>query len=290
MNKVRDFLIFLIFLILYFFYHLNNTEANLSIRLYFFSLQTPSLIYTQRFHFIICIHKQFYYYPKNTVPPGIMSITRKNSMKMVSGFINNIGAGDSKFFDEEANPDKIKKLLDNASINKQSGINERLRALKWLLAQTTSGKDVSQFFPDVVKNVIVKDVEVKKFVYMYLSYYADQDDTTRELALLSINSFQRDMSSPNMLLRSLALRVMCSIRIRDIIQLQMLAVSTCARDSSPYVRKTAAYALPKLYRLDPEQKPQLVEILSKLIGDKSILVFGSALASFNEICPNQLGM
>jgi AP-3 complex subunit beta len=219
-----------------------------------------------------------------------MSITRKNSMKMVSGFINNIGAGDSKFFDEEANPDKIKKLLDNASINKQSGINERLRALKWLLAQTTSGKDVSQFFPDVVKNVIVKDVEVKKFVYMYLSYYADQDDTTRELALLSINSFQRDMSSPNMLLRSLALRVMCSIRIRDIIQLQMLAVSTCARDSSPYVRKTAAYALPKLYRLDPEQKPQLVEILSKLIGDKSILVFGSALASFNEICPNQLGM
>ena len=100
-----------------------------------------------------------------------MSIVRKSSMsKVITSAFTNIGSGDSKFFDEEANPAKIKKLLDNSSINKQSGINERLRALKWLLAQTTSGKDVSQFFPDVVKNVIVKDVQVKKFVYMYLTY------------------------------------------------------------------------------------------------------------------------
>ena len=213
------------------------------------------------------------------------------SKKMIDGIqsaFTSIGKGDSKFFDEEANPDKIRKLLDNSSHNKQAGINERCRALKWLLAQTTSGKDVSQFFPDVVKNVIVTDVQVKKFVYMYLTYYADATAETRELSLLSINSFQRDMSSPNMLLRSLALRVMCSIRIRDIIQLQMLAVSTCARDSSPYVRKTAAYALPKLYRLDPDQKGPIIEILTLLIGDKSTLVFGSALTAFNEICPEQI--
>jgi AP-3 complex subunit beta len=212
----------------------------------------------------------------------------KKIAKAFSSAISSIGKGDAKFFDEEANPTKIRKLLDNSSINKQAGINERLRALKWLLAQTASGKDVSEFFPDVVKNVIVTDVQVKKFVYMYLTYYADATAETRELALLSINTFQRDMSSPNQLLRSLALRVMCSIRIRDIVQLQMLAVNTCARDSSPYVRKTAAYALPKLYRLDPDQKPQLVEILDKLIGDNSTLVFGSAIAAFNEICPEQL--
>jgi len=217
-----------------------------------------------------------------------MSTSIKKAGLAFSAALTSIGKGDAKFFDEEANPQKIRKLLDNSSINKQSGINERLRALKWLLAQTTSGKDVSAFFPDVVKNVIVTDVQVKKFVYMYLTYYADATAETRELALLSINTFQRDMSSPNQLLRSLALRVMCSIRIRDIVQLQMLAVSTCARDSSPYVRKTAACALPKLYRLDPEQKPQLVEILLLLIGDKSTLVFGSAIASFNEICPEQL--
>ena len=213
-----------------------------------------------------------------------------SSLKAGMRGIKALGSGDSVFFDEGANPGMIRRQLDGASITSQAGINERARALKWLLAQTTSGKDVSQYFPDVVKNVIAKDVQVKKLVYMYLTHYADADAETRELALLSINTFQRDMSSPNMLLRSLALRVLCSIRIKDIVTLQMLAASTCARDSSPYVRKTAAHALSKLYRLDPEQKPQIVEILGKLIGDSSTLVFGSALAVFHEICPERLDL
>ena len=75
--------------------------------------------------------------------------------------IKAIATGDSVYFDEGANPATIKKQLDGSSINSQAGINERTRALKWLLAQTTSGRDVSEFFPDVVKNVIAKDVQVK---------------------------------------------------------------------------------------------------------------------------------
>ena len=168
--------------------------------------------------------------------------SRSGSSSLGSSFkagLTAMATGDSVFFDESASPAMIKKQLDGSSINSQAGINERARALKWLLAQTTSGKDVSVFFPDVVKNVIATDVQVKKLVYMYLTHYADATAETRELALLSINTFQRDMSSPNMLLRSLALRVMCSIRIKDIVTIQMLAASTCARDSSPYVRKTA---------------------------------------------------
>ena len=38
---------------------------------------------------------------------------------------------------------------------------------------------------------------------------------------------------------------------------------------SPYVRKTAAHAIPKLYSLDPEQKDQLVEIIEKLLKDQT---------------------
>jgi AP-3 complex subunit beta len=52
-------------------------------------------------------------------------------------------------------------------------------------------RDVSQYFPDVVKNVIVESMEVKKLVYMYLVAYAQLKP---ELALLSINSFQKDLS------------------------------------------------------------------------------------------------
>ena len=53
----------------------------------------------------------------------------------------------------------------------------------------------------------------------------------RELALLSIASFQKDLADSSQMIRSLALRVMTSIRVRDIVVVQVLAVSKCARDS-----------------------------------------------------------
>ena len=89
-------------------------------------------------------------------------------------------------------------------------------------------------------------------VYMYLSHYCDFNHACREMALLSINSFQKDLAASNQLIRAMALRVMTSIRVPDIIQIQMLAVRKCAADSSPYVRRCAANAAPKLSMLDRE--------------------------------------
>jgi AP-3 complex subunit beta len=73
-------------------------------------------------------------------------------------------------------------------------------------------------------------VEVKKLVYMYLVHHADANATCRELALLAINSFQRDLADPNQLIRALALRVLCSIRVREIVQIQLMSVKKCATD------------------------------------------------------------
>lgn len=157
--------------------------------------------------------------------------------------------------------------------------------MKWLLAMMSKGRDVSEFFPDVVKNVVVKSIEVKKMVYLYLVHYADYDATIREISLLSVNSFQKDMGGSNPLIRGLALRVMTSIRVADLIQLQLMAVRKCAGDTSPYVRKCAATALTKIYALDVEQLPYLKEIMAQLLTDSQTMVLGSVMASFNEICP-----
>lgn len=157
--------------------------------------------------------------------------------------------------------------------------------MKLLLAMQSKGRSIPEFFPDVVKNVVVKNIEVKKMVYMYLVHYADYDATCREIALLSINSFQKDMAGSNQLIRGLALRVMTSIRVPDIIQIQLLAARKCASDSSPYVRKCVANALSKIFSLDPEQLEHLKQLLEKLLKDSSTMVLGSAVAAFNEICP-----
>jgi AP-3 complex subunit beta len=131
----------------------------------------------------------------------------------------------------------------------------------------------------------VKSIELKKMVYIFLVHYADYDNNCREIALLSINSFQKDMSESNQLIRGLALRVMTSIRVNDIIQIQLLAARKCAVDSSPYVRKCAANALAKIYNIDNNQIDHLKQIIEKLLKDSSTMVLGSAVAAFNEICP-----
>ncbi len=119
--------------------------------------------------------------------------------------------------------------------------------MKWLLASISKGRDVSDFYPHVVKLVGAVSLEVRKMVYMYLVQYADHDATTRELSLLSINAFQRGLGDTEQLIRALALRVLTSIRIPDILQIQILAIQKCAKDRSPYVRKCAANALAKLH-------------------------------------------
>eukprot|EP00516_Mucochytrium_quahogii_P002969 CAMPEP_0203760564 /NCGR_PEP_ID=MMETSP0098-20131031/13832_1 /ASSEMBLY_ACC=CAM_ASM_000208 /TAXON_ID=96639 /ORGANISM=" , Strain NY0313808BC1" /LENGTH=951 /DNA_ID=CAMNT_0050654183 /DNA_START=646 /DNA_END=3501 /DNA_ORIENTATION=+ len=80
---------------------------------------------------------------------------------------------------------------------------------------------------------------------------------------------------------------MTSIRVRDIIQLQLMAVQKCALDSSGYVRKTAAHALPKIYSIDQGLQEELIELIVKLLSDRSPLVVGSAMAAFQEVCPTK---
>jgi AP-3 complex subunit beta len=133
----------------------------------------------------------------------------------------------------------IRKQLDSSSDR------EKLEAMKRLLALVSKGRNVAEFFAQVVKNVAVPNVEVRKLVYIYLLRYADHEP---DLALLSINTFQRDLADREPLIRAMALRVLAGIRVPSIGSLVVLAIKKAASDVSPYVRKNAALAIPKCYR------------------------------------------
>nr|XP_019935064.1 PREDICTED: AP-3 complex subunit beta-2 isoform X2 [Paralichthys olivaceus] len=177
--------------------------------------------------------------------------------------------------------DDLKEMLDS---NKDS---LKLEAMKRIVAMIARGKNASDLFPAVVKNVACKNIEVKKLVYVYLVRYAEEQ---QDLALLSISTFQRGLKDPNQLIRASALRVLSSIRVTIIVPIMMLAIKEAASDMSPYVRKTAAHAIPKLYSLDPEQKDQLIEIIEKLLADKTTLVAGSVVMAFEEVCPERIDL
>uniref|UniRef100_A0A8B9KL16 AP-3 complex subunit beta n=1 Tax=Astyanax mexicanus TaxID=7994 RepID=A0A8B9KL16_ASTMX len=145
--------------------------------------------------------------------------------------------------------DDLKEMLDS---NKDS---LKLEAMKRIVAMIARGKNASDLFPAVVKNVACKNIE-----------------------------------DPNQLIRASALRVLSSIRVTIIVPIMMLAIKEAASDMSPYVRKTAAHAIPKLYSLDPEQKDQLIEVIEKLLADKTTLVAGSVVMAFEEVCPERIDL
>ncbi|XP_078286079.1 AP-3 complex subunit beta-2 isoform X2 [Rhinoraja longicauda] len=177
--------------------------------------------------------------------------------------------------------DDLKEMLDS---NKDS---LKLEAMKRIVAMIARGKNASELFPSVVKNVACKNIEVKKLVYVYLVRYAEEQ---QDLALLSISTFQRGLKDPNQLIRAGALRVLSSIRVIIIVPIMMLAIKEAASDMSPYVRKTAAHAIPKLYSLDQDQKDQLIEVIEKLLADKTTLVAGSVVMAFEEVCPERIDL
>ena len=145
--------------------------------------------------------------------------------------------GDAQFWEETISPTTIRNELSGCDPSNPNSTPTLQKGMKWLLASISKGRDVSDFYPHVVKLVGATSLEVRKMVYMYLVQYADHDSTTRELSLLSINSFQRGLADSEQLIRALALRVLSSIRIPDILQIQILGVQKCSQDTSPYVRK-----------------------------------------------------
>ena len=171
----------------------------------------------------------------------------------------------------------------------------------------SKGRNVSEYFAQVVKNVASPSLEVRKLVYIYLLRYAEAEP---DLVLLSINTFQRDLADSSPLIRAMALRVLSGIRVPTIASLVVLAIKKCAADTSPYVRKAAALSIPKCYRcvsppmegilettltrvchsLDESQLPSLIEILSTLLRDRSPLSIGSVAIAFEAVCPTRLDL
>lgn len=192
-----------------------------------------------------------------------------------------IGAvlSDAQYFESSmVRVEDIRRQLDSRSLK------DKLDAMKRVVALISLGKDASTFFPDVVKNVVAPSLDVKKLVYLYLVHYAEDK---QDLALLAINSFQKDLSDHNQHIRALSLRVLSSIRVKVILQVVILAISKSAKDSSAYVRKAAAHAICKVCSLDSASKELLMEPLEDLISDRSTQVLGSAIAAFEEVCPNE---
>ncbi|OBZ68072.1 Beta-adaptin-like protein C [Grifola frondosa] len=159
---------------------------------------------------------------------------------------------------------------------------KRKDAIKKVIANMTVQKDVSGLFPDVLKNMQTDDLEQKKLVYLYLMNYAK---TQPELVILAVNTFVKDTDDPNPLVRVLAIRTMGCLRAEKIIDYLCDPLQKCLKDDNPYVRKTAALCVAKLYDLKPELviEDGFLEQLQEMIADSNPMVVANTVAALTDI-------
>ncbi|KVH91847.1 hypothetical protein Ccrd_006125 [Cynara cardunculus var. scolymus] len=170
--------------------------------------------------------------------------------------------------------------------------DKRKDAVKKVIAAMTVGKDVSSLFTDVLNCMQTENLELKKLVYLYLINYAKSQP---DLAILAVNTFVKarsrrssDSQDPNPLIRALAVRTMGCIRVDKITEYLCDPLQRCLKDDDPYVRKTAAICVAKLYDINAElvEDRGFLEALKDLISDNNPMVVANAVAALAEIQDN----
>ncbi|CED84504.1 vesicle-mediated transport-related protein [Phaffia rhodozyma] len=195
---------------------------------------------------------------------------------------------DAKFFTRG----KIQELRmelqqsgDSGSTKKDKAWLKRKIVLKKVVANMTMGNDMSPLFPDVIQSMPIQVLEIKKMVYLFLINYGrfKPDDTSA-----AIPCFLADCEDRNPLIRALALRTMTSIPLPAMVSAVIDPLRHGLKDADPYVRKTAALSVAKLYstpigRQALDRSPAFISSLRDLLADSNPTVVANAVASLVEI-------
>ena len=189
-----------------------------------------------------------------------------------------ISQGGTKYF-QNRNPEdaELQEGLNSLKLDKQKD------AMKQIIASMTIGKDVSKLFPDVVKIIRTKNIELKKLVYLYLINYAKIKPDLIFLAVAAFHSDAKEGATP--LIRGLAIRTMGCIQVTEVVSYLCETLTYCFKDKDPYVRKIAALCVPKLYLTSPQlvRENGFLNVLHECLKDDNPVVVANSMQALNEI-------
>ncbi|KAE8623156.1 hypothetical protein XENTR_v10005520 [Xenopus tropicalis] len=182
---------------------------------------------------------------------------------------------------------ELKRALSNPNIQA-----DRLRyrnVIHKVIRHMTQGVDVSSVFMEMVKASATVDIVQKKLVYLYMCTYACQKP---DLALLAINTLCKDCSDPNPMVRGLALRSMCNLRMPGIIEYIQQPIHNGLRDKASYVRRVAVLGCSKMHSQqgDVEVDGVVVNELYSLLRDPDPIVVVNCLRALEEILKGEGGV
>lgn len=185
---------------------------------------------------------------------------------------------DSKYF-TTTKKGEIFELKSELNSDKKE---KKREAVKKVIASMTVGKDVSALYPDVANCMQTDNLELKKLVYLYMMNYSKSQP---DMAIISVNTFVKDCEDPNPLIRALAVRTMGCIRVDKITEYLCEPLRKCLKDEDPYVRKTAAVSVAKLFDINSAlvEEQGFLDSLKELLSDSNPMVVANAVAALSEI-------
>lgn len=175
------------------------------------------------------------------------------------------------------------RLELNSGGKKDKNYSAKKTALKKIVANMTmSNNDMVALFPDIVACMHIASLEIKKMCFLYLVNYAR---IKPDVALKALPIIVNDMDDSNPLVRALALRTMSYIHVREFVEATVPPLKHLLKDTDPYVRKTAAFCVAKLYDHDHRlvESSDLIDRLNSMLRDENPTVVSSALASLVDI-------
>lgn len=186
--------------------------------------------------------------------------------------------GMTTLFDGEAKGEML-ELRDKLDSNDS---NDRKVAAKRVVQLMRAGNDMSRLFASMLRCVKTEDMELKRLVYIYIVAYSTIE---QEQSIMAVAALIQDAEHYNPLIRALAIRTMSRIHGEGVAENMIPSVKKALRDADPYVRKTAALAVAKLYVQIPEEidNADVYKILEELLFDDNPLVISNAASAIVEI-------
>ena len=168
-------------------------------------------------------------------------------------------------------------------------------------------QDMSLLYPEVLACLSIEVLEIKKMVYLFLINYSRSRPDMVDHALPNLLSVSFQIASPtlgtpfpsakttclldqdindhNALIRALALRTMSAIPVAEVHRQLVEPLRHALKDQDPYVRKTAAIAVAKVYMHDRRliERTDMITRLRDLLMDPNPTVIANAVAALTEI-------
>ncbi|KAH9466243.1 hypothetical protein Pst134EB_001302 [Puccinia striiformis f. sp. tritici] len=190
---------------------------------------------------------------------------------------------------------ETKRLLGSKSES------DRVEGLKRVTAIMCRNRPVLSFFPFVTNCLHPSSSSTANGSYhtntshsftirnLVSIYILQHSHLSPDLALLSVNAWQKDLSDSSPIIRSLALKTLAGMGLDSVLPLVVVTINRLANDPNWFVKRTVAEALITVHLMDPDTyHEKLIDgPIKRLLQDRSPLVIGAALTAWEAICPKR---